>query len=522
MRTGEHSGAKQPRKPSVMKHKFSEIPNVEIPRSRFNRSHQVTTTFDQGYLVPFFVDEVLPGDTFKLRTHGFSRLATPIKPIMDNMYMDTFYFFVPLRLLWDNFAKFMGEQDNPSDSTDYVTPKLTVSSTENSLEDYLGIPVGPVGLEVVSFYHRAYNLIYNEWFRDQNLQDSVPVQKGDGPDSPSDYTLLRRGKRHDYFTSCLPFPQKGDPVDLPITGKADVKVPDGNNTIVGVYDDTAGDWRDFDANQVRLEGGPGGVSDDGKLYADMSQGVFATINSFRQAIQVQAMLEVDARGGTRYIELVRSHFGVTSPDSRLQRPEYLGGGSTTVNINPVAVTSNGLSGTPGTLGAYGVSGFSGHGFNQSFTEHGVVIGLVSVRADLKYQRGLNRMFTRDDRLDYFWPKLSQLGEQAVLNQEIYAKGDSSDQDVFGYQERYAEYRYKPSTVHGMFRSDSTAPLDVWHLAHDFDDTPLLNDGFIQDDSPVDRVISVTDEPHFIADFYHDLDCTRPMPLYGVPAGIGRF
>lgn len=524
---------------------FSQVPSAEIPRSSFDRSHTLKTTFDAGPLIPIFCDEVLPGDTFNLRTSGFARLATPLYPIMDNMYMDTFYFFVPLRLVWDNFQKMMGEQDNPGDSTDFITPGIVAPDSggwdELSLADYFGLPTKLDSLISTSLPLRAYRLIYNEWFRDQNLQDSLAVSKGDGPD-PVDYGLEPsiRGKRHDYFTSCLPFPQKADAVTIPLSSDFANVVPgqDGNPPV------SPDSWL--------LRGGTSTTYDmvqDGSvsanlqmdnlgsfaasnvlpyLQADLTNVTIATINQLREAFQIQKLYERDARGGTRYTEIIRAHFGVTSPDARLQRPEYLGGGSTPINITPIAQTADtasvGGAGTVGQLGAMGTTSFSGHGFNKSFTEHGIIIGLVNVRADLTYQQGINRMWTRTDRTSYYWPALAHLGEQAVLNAEIYVydPDPAKNTEVFGYQERFAEYRYKPSQITGLFRSNATQSLDAWHLSQNFGSLPVLNDEFISEDPPIDRVIVTEDEPHFIADFHHKLRCVRPMPLYGVPGNIDRF
>lgn len=517
--------------PSSMaaQHNFAQVPRAEIPRSKFDRSCGTKTTFDSGYLVPVFLDEALPGDTFNLSMTAFARLATPIRPFMDNLYLDSFFFAVPIRLVWSNFKKFMGEQINPGDSTSYLVPQMVAPAGGHlvgSLSDYFGIPTEVAGLSHSSLWHRAYNLIYNEWFRDENLQNSVTVDLGDGPDTSTNYTLLRRGKRHDYFTSALPWPQKGTAVNIPLTGNANVVR--ANNAPV---------WKAYDAgtNTLNTSGlaipttfTPGGqaVSLDpaGGLYADLSTVTAATINSLRQAFQLQRLYERDARGGTRYTEIIRSHFGVTSPDARLQRPEYLGGGSTPVVINPIAQTSaSNAQPTPqGNLAAMGVAQAYNHGFSKSFTEHTLIIGLVSVRADLTYQQGLNRMFSRSTRFDYFWPALANIGEQAILNKEIYAKNDANDPLVFGYQERYAEYRYKPSQITGKFRSTYATTLDVWHLSQKFTALPALNPTFIEENPPIARVIAVPSEPQFLFDSYFKLNCARPMPIYGVPGQIDHF
>lgn len=520
-------------------HLFSQIPSTQIPRSVFDRSHGYKTTFNSGYLVPFYVDEVLPGDSFKLTATLFARLATPIVPFMDNLYLETFFFFVPNRLVWDNWQKFNGEQKNPSDSTDFLIPTVSGTSVQNqTLWDYFGLPTNVnKALKVNALPFRAYNLIFNEWFRDENLQESLKVPTGDGPDNLSDYSLVRRGKRHDYFTSCLPWPQKGPGVEISIGGSAnvnfsaggtpsfdisssDVALSAGNLMVAGDTNTSVGVYRGGSASAARLLS----WKDSGLVAtADLSTASPISINDLRQAFQIQKLYERDARGGTRYTEILRSHFGVISPDARLQRPEYLGGSSARISINPVQQTSATNDTTPqGNLAAYGVVSDNFHGFSKSFVEHGYVFGFVNVRADLTYQQGLNRMWSRQGRFDFYWPVLAHLGEQAVLNKEIYAQGTADDDKVFGYQERYAEYRYYPGQITGKFRSTDPQPLDSWHLAQKFSSLPTLSSQFIQDNPPVERVIAVRDEPQFLFDSYIRLKCARPMPVYSVPGLVDHF
>jgi len=540
---------------SVSTHKFAMVPRADIPRSSFAIETSHKTTFDAGYLVPVYVDEVLPGDTFNLKMTAFARLSTPLFPVMDNLHLDSFFFFVPNRLIWENWQKFMGEQNNPGDSIDYIIPQTTSPEggyTTNSLQDYMGLPtVNQIGaaatIDHSALHTRAYNLIWNQWFRDQNLQDSVPVPTDDGPDTYSDFILLRRGKRHDYFTSALPWPQKGDPVSIPLGTTAPVisngtppYIRTDNNNFSQITKNTdwgtalrpGGDSYGTLSNNEAIKWGyntsSAGLAATG-LIADLSDATAATINALRESFQVQRLLERDARGGTRYTEIIRSHFGVISPDARLQRPEYLGGGSTPIIINPVAQTSGtGLTGgtSPlGNLAGVGTALASNHGFTQSFTEHGVIIGMVSIRADLNYQQGLRRMWNRKTRYDFYFPVFAHLGEQEVLNKEIYATGSATDDQVFGYQERWAEYRYHPSQITGYFRSTAPTTLDAWHLAQKFTALPTLSDTFIEDRPPVDRVVAIGEDANgkqFIFDSFFQIRTARPMPLYSVPGLIDHF
>ena len=528
---------------SSNQHRFSEVPHADIQRSTFDRSHGLKTTFNAGELVPIYVDEALPGDTFSCNLTAFSRLATPIHPTMDNAFMDTHFFAVPVRLVWDDFEEFMGEtktykaagSDRLDGTPDFsvaapIPPTITAGGSgeaEQSLSDYFGIPTKVAGLEFSALWHRAYTLVWNDWFRDENLQAPKTVLTTSGADATT-YALLNRGKKHDYFTSALPWPQKGADVTIPLGTTSPIKwdamsasASDAmQDKFVGNIVDGTGNFTARYANTLDDAGTALGNGDRANMYADLSEATSATINQLRLAFATQKFLEIQARGGSRYIEVIKNHFNVTSPDARLQRPEYLGGGSSPVNISPVAQTSSTDATTPqGNLSAIGTTVLSGHSFTKSFTEHTIVIGMVSVRTDLTYQQGLNRMFSRETIYDYYWPTLSTIGEQAVKNKEIYAQGNAADETTFGYQERYAEYRYKPSSVTGKFRSNATGTLESWHYAQEYASLPLLGDSWIQvTDTNVQRTLAVASEPQFIFDSLFKLRCTRPMPVNSIPGG----
>jgi len=531
---------------SVMEHSFSKAPTADIPRSSFDRSHGLKTTLDAGKLVPVFVDEVLPGDTVSLNPTMFARVNTLLYPIMDNMFLDVHFFFVPYRQVWEDFRKFCGEQTNPNDSTDYTVPTINISNgwQEASLGDYFALPtkVNNTTSSVLPF--RAYNHIYNEWYRDQNLIDSAPMPTGSQNETTtSNYIVRTRGKRHDYFTSNLPWTQKGDSVQLPLGDKAFIST-DATDTysvtnMLGVNSTEYNERRSFrDYSGSGANAGKEGdtlstssqasntqIPEENLLYADLATATASTVNELRRAFQIQKLLERDARSGTRYSEIVNAHFGVNFMDVTY-RPEYLGGSSSALQTEaiPMTATTNNYTGqSTGDLAAMGTITCQGGGFTKSFTEHGVVMGIASIRADLTYQQGMNRMWNRRTRYDFFWPALAHIGEQATLNKEIYYQNNAQqNDDVFGYQERWAEYRYKPSQITGQMRSNAASSLDAWHLSQEFGLLPQLNETFIQENPPVDRIVAVQNEPNFHMDCYFNYTCARPMPMYSVPGLIDHF
>lgn len=534
---------------SSSQQRFAMLPKTTVPRSQFDVSASHMFDFYPDYLIPIYWHDVLPGETLSLSHEILGMLTNAmVAPIMNNLYLEVQYWFVPYRLIWDNWERFQGARKNPDDSIDFLIPQM--NSGENgvdflSMHDYIGVPPGVANLDFNCMVHRAYNKIYNVWYRDQNLQDSVPEHTGDGPDPIEDYVLLKRGKRKDYFTSCLPWPQKSPDGSAVTLGLGTTAPVIGNGNPLGLTEGMGLSTESYQMVANPSNGSLGsfsnpgydgvtGVSEDPEksgLVADLSEATSITINRLRLAIQMQRLFERDARGGTLYSDILASHFGVISPDARLQRPEYLGGGFQRFQIQGIPQTSATDDVTPqGTLTAIGgVLDTSGK-FMKSFVEHGVVLGLASVRTDITYQQGLPRQLSYQTRYDLYMPVFAHLGEQAVLNKEIYAQGkdvvdengDPVDDQVFGYQERWAEYRYGFNRISGTLRSTHPQSLDKWHLAQKFDQLPTLSSEFIESTMPWQRMMSVTDEPPFRLYCRWNGVADLPMPASSIPGLMDHF
>ena len=498
-----------------------QAPSMRLGRSQFGLVHQHKTTFDAGNLIPYFVTEVLPGDTFTCRMLAFLRVFSPLDaPIMDNIEASIDFFFVPNRLVWDNWENFLGAHDDAgAQDTTYTIPRIGngITVTASQMAHYMGLPVSASTSDndISALPFRAAALIYNEYYRDQNLIDSKTVNTDNGPDTTNTHfnVLFKSAKKHDYFTSALPYLQKGTAQTIPLTD-APVAYDLAAGNIVSIYSENVSDYIRMDADAAWVDSSSTLGTSASRLYADLSN-VGLTVNALREAAAVQRLLERDARGGTRHPELIRAHFGVDVPDYRTQRPEYLGGGRGYINTSPVANTSGDGTFTQGQL-AGTAAGTLSASWAKSFVEHGHIIGFLRARGDVSYQQGIDRMWSRSTRYDFMWPELAMLGEQAILNKELYIQGTSADDDVFGYQERYAEYRYKKSLVTGKFDSNATGSLDYWHLAEDFGSAPALNSTFIEDATPMARVVTVTTEPDFIVDGRFDLRVARALPVRPVP------
>lgn len=544
---------------------FSVNPiNLDIQRSKFVRPSTHKTTFNAGNLIPIYIDEVLPGDTFKMNMSSVIRMSTPIYPVMDNANIDVYFFFVPNRLVWDHWKEFFGENNTThwEQPVEYEVPQITAPTggwAKGTIADYMGIPTKVENISVQALPFRAYCKIWNDWFRDQNLKDPAMISMDETTTAGAntgDYVTnaekgalpLKVAKYHDYFTAALPEPQKGPEVTIgniggytPVITRAETNnntqntlkfyanLPKGNTTGGGAFAIMTTTGREGEATLNGYSQAAGGANYDGtiipiNLWADNSGTTATSINALRQAFAIQRLYEKNARGGTRYIEIIRAHFGVQSPDARQQRSEYLGGTRVPINMDQVVQTSNSGDGiTPqGNTAAYSLTAFNESMFTKSFTEHGYIIGLCAIRTEHTYQQGIERFWSRKKMLDYYFPTLANLGEQAILNKEIYAQGNATDDEAFGYQEAWAEYRYKPSRVSGAMRSNYQTTLDAWHYADKYTKQPILSSEWIDETSAnIDRTLAVqsTTEDQFIADFYFACEATRPMPLYSIPGLI---
>lgn len=515
---------------------MSVAPTITVPRAQFDLSHNHKTMMDFDYLVPLFWSEVYPGDTFNVKAQIFARMDTLLYPVMDNFYMDIHHFFYPMRLGWDNARKFWGEQVDPGDSIDYSIPTITTASAHavGSLADYLGVPTASIATNSVvnALPFRAYGAIYNEWYRDQNIIDSVTVSTADGPDTTTNTSLLKRGKRHDYFTSGLVSPTKQTGQTLPLGTTAPIKADatrgaSANRLAINDTNDTLSNIGTVGTSPEELYMNNIDTSAV-QMYADLSGATAATILQLRQAVQIQALLELDARAGTRYAEQVYAVYGVVFNDVTY-RPEFLGGSSSQVDRIPVAQTSDdGTNGEVGKLSAFGVLSLSDNGFTKSFTEHGIVMSIVSCRADITYQQGLHKFFQRSTRYDYLHPMLQGIGDQSVLSGEIMyydpstdtgSTGTANNDRVLCYQERYAELKYMPNRISGLLRSTAASTLEVRHAAEEFTSLPTFNQTFIEQNTPIDRLVATPTEPHMTVDAQFYINAARPMQMYSVP-GMG--